>query len=73
MKDEIFRDLKLNNFLIICSGCSNTALSRFIYTEKELLNIYSAVEAHTLSDSRSGTPLKLEDMKKEDKARFRVL
>jgi hypothetical protein len=73
MKNKIFRNLKLDSFLIICSGCSNIALFRFIYIEKELLNVYSAVEAYTLSGLRLGIPLKLEDMKEEDKARFRIL
>jgi hypothetical protein len=73
MKNEIFRDLKLNNFLIIYSGCSNTALSKFIYIEGELLNIYSIIEVYTLSGSRLGTPLKLEDIEEKDKARFRIL
>jgi hypothetical protein len=73
MKDKISYNLELNNFLIICSGYSNIALIRFIYIKKESLNIYSAVEIYTLSDLRSGTPLKLENIKKEDKTRFRVL
>jgi hypothetical protein len=73
VKNEISYDLKLDNFLIICFGCSNTALSKFIYIGEKSLNIYSAVEIHILSDLRSGTPLKLKDMKEEDKARFRVL
>jgi hypothetical protein len=70
MKDEISRNLKLDNFLIIYSGYSNTALSRFIYIKRESLNMYSAVEIYILSDSKSGTQLKLKDIKKEDKARF---
>jgi hypothetical protein len=73
VKGEISRDLKLNNFLIICSGYSNTALSRFIYIEEELLNIYFVIEVYTLSDLRLGISLKLKNIKKEDKARFRVL
>jgi hypothetical protein len=73
MKNKIFYNLKLNNFLIICSGYSNIALSRFIYAEKESLNIYFVIEIYTLSGSRSGISLKLKDIKKEDKARFRVL
>jgi hypothetical protein len=73
MKNETSRDLELDNSLIICSGCSNTALFRFIYAEGELLNMYSVIETYTLSGSRSGTSLKLENMKKEDKARFRIL
>jgi hypothetical protein len=73
IKNKIFRDLKLNNFLIIYSEYSNTVLSKSIYIKRESLNIYSAVEIYTLSDSRSGTPLKLENIEEEDKARFRVL
>jgi hypothetical protein len=72
MKDEIFRNLKLNNSLIIYFGCSNIALSKFIYIERESLNIYSVVEVYTLSGSKSGTPLKLENIKKKDKPRFHV-
>jgi hypothetical protein len=73
VKDEIFHNLKLDNFLIIYSGYSNTALFRFIYAGGESLNMYSAVEIYILSGLSLGTPLKLEDIKKENKARFRVL
>jgi hypothetical protein len=72
IKNKIFRDLKLDNFWIICSGYSNTALFKFIYIERESLNMYSAIEIHTLSGSKSGIPLKLKNIKKKDKARFRV-
>jgi hypothetical protein len=71
MKDEIFRNLKLNSFLIICSEYSNTALFRFVYVKKESLNF--VVEIHILSDSRLGISLKFKNMKEEDKTRFRVL
>jgi hypothetical protein len=73
MKDEISYNLKLDNFLIICSGYSNIASFKFIYAGKESLNIYSVIEIHTLSNSRSGISLKLENIEKEDKARFRIL
>jgi hypothetical protein len=73
VKDETSRNLKLNNFLIICFGCSNTALSKFVYIEEESLNVYSVIEIYKLSGSRSETPLKLENIKEKDKARFRIL
>jgi hypothetical protein len=73
MKNKISRDLELDNFLIICFEYSNTALSKFIYIREESLKIYSAIEIYTLSDLRSGTPLKLKNIKKKDKARFRIL
>jgi hypothetical protein len=73
VKNEIFRDLKLDNSLIICCGYSNTALFKFIYIKKEPLNMYFAIEIHTLSDSKSETLLKLKNIKKKDKARFRIL
>jgi hypothetical protein len=73
IKDEIFRNLKLDNFLIICSEYSNTTLFKFIYIREESLNIYFVIEIYTLSGLKSGTPLKLENIKEEDKARFRVL
>jgi hypothetical protein len=72
MKDKTLRNLELNNFLIICSGYSNTALFRFIYIKKESLNIYSVIEIYTLSGLRSGISLKLKDIEKEDKARFHI-
>jgi hypothetical protein len=70
MKNKISYDLKLDNFLIICFGCSNIALFKFIYIERESLNMYSVIEVYILSGLRSGISLKLENIKKEDKARF---